>query len=139
MKNLLACVLSIFAISASAERNGTAIFDFSDTRLYVCTLEWPGSFYEFYPAYLDLRNSPGFYLNQSSGDRKIYPLTLMTMDFQTATYFSKDVDDLEIWELRSVSTKDGLIQAIGITKWPADDTTKKSKGYCELTPDILFN
>ena len=76
MKNLLACMLSIFAISASAEKNGTAIYDFSDARLYVCTLEWPGSDYKFYPAYLDLRNSPGFYVNQSSGTKKMFPLTL---------------------------------------------------------------
>ena len=139
MKNLLACMLSVFAISASAEKNGTAIYDFSDTRLYVCTLEWPGSFYKFYPAYLDLRNTPGFYVNQSSGNQKMFPLTLMSKDVYTVTYFSKDDDDLEIWELRSVYAKGEVIEAIWITRWPANDTKQKSTGYCEITPDILFD
>ena len=139
MKNLLAIALLIFSVSAFAEESNLPKYEFSDTRLYVCSLEWPGTYFKFYPAYFDLRDSPVFYKNQSGLDKDKLPLTPMSQDFQKTTFYSNDENDLYIWELSWVSSRKGLIVAFSVKRWPADDTTQQSIGYCELTPDILFN
>ena len=143
MKNLLTVVLSFYAVSTTAKDFGDWSEVFSNKTLYLCAIEMP---FKDHPKtdlwYLDFsKDPPGLYQNQSfHGNNNLrHPLMEKpNQGFFTHTFSASNLG--VVFELDPLTfNKNDIVTSLYVEWWSADETNNKLKGYCELTPDILFN
>ena len=138
MKNLLACVLSIFAISASAEKNTEWTNIFIKDRPYVCAIQVKDLKYEVITSYMDFKDTAGLYLSPIFGGNDRAQLSHMSTDGTKHTFFFSN-DGLMIFELDTWNLENLPAKAFTLLYWPSQDTNFTLEGFCEQPPEFLFN